>query len=532
LAGVLWWVGPLYGGDEPTSDPVTTLRSQIAAQQNQLDSLQKAIAEQRELLDRLIRSKQTVAIPQGPAIGHASAVSPQVQVQSVGSAENPCEEGYEANVVSPYLRLGKVCIQPVGFMDFTSVWRDKNAGSGIGSNFGSIPYNNASNSKLSEFRFSPQNSRIGFRIDGKWKDIHVIGYNEFDFLSSATPGSSGVTNGAFVPRLRLFWVDVRRGKLELLGGQSWSLLTPGRDGISGLPADVFYSQVTDVNYLAGLTWSRQPGIRLVYHPTGAVAMAVAFENPNQYIGGSAGGSGITLPAAFGLSGLAGSQLDNTSGNVLSTPNLMPDVIAKIAFDPNSRVHVEMAGLLREFKIWDSTNSAYSTANGHGGSINANLGLTKRACIISNNFYGVGGGRYLFGQAPDLVVRANGTLQTVNSGGFNEGIELTVKNWLWYSYYGDIYIERAAVLDAGGKTQIGYGYTGSPNSQNRSIHEITVGFNEALFKDAHYGALTWMGQYEYLIRDPWYVASGAPKSAHDNAIYFDLRYTLPGSMPKF
>jgi hypothetical protein len=239
-----------------------------------------------------------------------------------------------------------------------------------------------------------------------------------------------------------------------------------------------------------------------------------------------------LPAAFGLSGLAGSQLDNTSGNVLSTPNLMPDVIAKIAFDPNSRVHVEMAGLLREFKIWDSTNSAYSTANGHGGSINANLGLTKRACIISNNFYGVGGGRYLFGQAPDLVVRANGTLQTVNSGGFNEGIELTVKNWLWYSYYGDIYIERAAVLDAGGKTQIGYGYTGSPNSQNRSIHEITVGFNEALFKDAHYGALTWMGQYEYLIRDPWYVASGAPKSAHDNAIYFDLRYTLPGSMPKF
>ena len=57
----------------------------------------------------------------------------------------------------------------------------------IGSSFGSVPYNNAATSKLSEFRFSPQNSRIGFRVDGDWKGAHFIGYNEFDFL-----GTSGV----------------------------------------------------------------------------------------------------------------------------------------------------------------------------------------------------------------------------------------------------------------------------------------------------------------------------------------------------
>ena len=37
----------------------------------------------------------------------------------------------------------------------------------------------------------------------------------------------------------------------------------------------------------------------------------------------------------------------------------------------------------------------------------------------------------------------------------------------------------------------------------------------------------MGQYEWLQRNPWFVAAGAPKGTHDNTIYFNLRYTLPG-----
>ena len=40
----------------------------------------------------------------------------------------------------------------------------------------------------------------------------------------------------------------------------------------------------------------------------------------------------------------------------------------------------------------------------------------------------------------------------------------------------------------------------------------------------------MGQYEYIFREPWYVATNAPKAAHDNTIYFNLRYTLPGGAP--
>ena len=546
LAGFLAVTGVLGAADGSNADDIAALKAQIAAQQKQLEALQSAIAEQKKLLERVSANQAAAAPMVRPAsLGEVSSLTPVVPqapanpalpvfaAQKAGSPGNPCEAGTDQNAVPPYLRLGNVCVTPIGFMDLTSVWRDKNAGSSIGSNFGSVPYNTASTSKLSEFHFSPQNSRIGFRIDGQWKDTHFIGYNEFDFLSSATPVSSGVTNGAFVPRIRLYWVDVRKNKLEFLAGQSWSLLTPNRVGLSPLPGDIFYSQVMDVNYLAGLTWTRQPGVRLVYHPTDKVAVGLAFENPTDYVGGSAGGSGITYPSASALSGLAGAQLDNTSGNVLSTPTLMPDIIAKMAFDPNPRAHIEIAGILSEFKIWNSANNTYSTTTGRAGSLNMNFGLTKDIRLISNNFYGAGEGRYLFGQAPDVVVRADGSLQPVFSAGFNEGLEATVmKKLLLFGYFGNIYIEKAALLDANGKTPIGYGYTGSANSQNRDINEVTFGFNYTFWKDAKYGAMNVIGQYEWLMRDPWYVAAGAPKATHDSTIYFDVRYSLPGSMPKF
>ena len=77
---------------------------------------------------------------------------------------------------------------------------------------------------------------------------------------------------------------------------------------------------------------------------------------------------------------------------------------------------------------------------------------------------------------------------------------------------------------------GYGFAGSPNTNNKAIQEISFGFNQTFWKDSKYGAINLMGQYEYLMRNPWYVAVNAPKATHDNTIYINLRYTLPGSAP--
>jgi hypothetical protein len=518
---------------------VQRLKDQLAKQQAQIEALRNALEDQKKLLESIASKEATAATPSGgkspdqlmassvPMITPASAEPAPRRAETPLPA--PAQNATAANAAGPLqIKLGETTIIPIGFMDATGVWRDKNAGSGIGSNFGNIPFNNVPAGKLTEFRFSPQNSRLGFRVDGKWKDWRFIAYNEFDFLGTSGSNAIGVTNGAFVPRLRLFWVDVRKGKFEMLAGQSWSLLTPNRKGLSALPGDLFYSQVIDVNYMAGLTWTRQPGYRFIYHPSDTVAMGLSLENPNQYMGGSAGAPQVVLPAA--LTTLAGTQLDNTSTSPLSTPNLVPDVIGKIAFDPNDRAHIEIAGLLRTFKIWNFNSLEHFTKVGGGGSINANFGLTKSLRLVTNNYWSDGGGRYLFGQGPDLVVRADGSLSPIHAGGTVQGFEYTRGKWLLYAYYGAIYLGRNVVVDANGTTLVGYGFRGSPNSQNRAIQEISGGFNQTLFKDPRYGAINFMGQYEYLTRAPWYVAVNSPKATHDNTVYFNLRYTLPGAPP--
>jgi hypothetical protein len=150
-------------------------------------------------------------------------------------------------------------------------------------------------------------------------------------------------------------------------------------------------------------------------------------------------------------------------------------------------------------------------------------------LLTNNFWGDGVGRYIFGQAPDLVANANGSITPLHSASTVTGFEFSQKKTLIFAYYGGIMIGRDPVIDTTGK-YVGYGYTGSSSGQNRTIQEATVGFNQAIWKHAKYGALNLIGQYSYDTRDPWYVATGQPANASLNQFYLDLRYTLPGSAP--
>ncbi|MBZ5619030.1 MAG: hypothetical protein LAQ69_09950 [Acidobacteriia bacterium] len=553
-------LNPAWAADPPaapaspaaTAAPVdlTKLKAQLDEQQKLIEQLRAALETQKKMLEQAGLSASAPATPEhrsqsaGESASAVQMILPApvttparapLTLPEPAPARSAAPQAATAPASSPLqLQIGDATIMPVGFMDLTLSWKDKNAGGSLGSNFGGVPYNNVPAAKLSEFRFSPQNSRLGFRVDGNWKGAHFIGYNEFDFLGTSGAFNMSVTNGAFVPRIRLYWVDVRKDQFEFLAGQSWSMLTPNRKGLSAVPSDLFYSQVIDVNYVIGLPWTRQPGVRFLYHPSDKVTFGVSFENPDQYIGGSGGGSTVVLPTA--LAGLANSQVDNATGSVQNIPNLHPDIIAKFAFDPNARVHFEIAGIERTFKTWNTTtgqpaSGQYSTKAGGGGAINANFEVVKNLRLITNNLWGDGVGRYFFGNAPDLVVRADGSVSPIHSGGTVDGFEAVVnKNTLLYAYYGGIYIGRNVVVDANGTSLVGYGYRGSANSQNRTVQEGTFGFNQTLWKDAKYGALNLMGQYQYLFRNPWFVAVNAPKGTHDNTIYINVRYTLPGSAP--
>ena len=151
-------------------------------------------------------------------------------------------------------------------------------------------------------------------------------------------------------------------------------------------------------------------------------------------------------------------------------------------------------------------------------------------LVTNNFWSDGEGRYLFGVAPDFIVRADGSPSLIHSGSTVSGFEYAHKNTQIYAYYGGIFIGKNTALDADGKTKIGYGYAGSANSQNKTTQEGTGGLTQTLFRDPKYGAVQMMFQYAYFFRNPWSVAPGAPANAHESAVWFNLRYTLPGAAP--
>jgi hypothetical protein len=119
---------------------------------------------------------------------------------------------------------------------------------------------------------------------------------------------------------------------------------------------------------------------------------------------------------------------------------------------------------------------------------------------------------------------------MHAGGWVEGVEATLQNTLLYSYYSGIYVGRNSAYDVNGTSLIGYGYRGAPNSQNKTIQEFTIGFNQTFWKDPKYGALNLMGQYAWIFRNPWYLAPNSPKSTHLNTIFVNIRYTLPGAAP--
>jgi hypothetical protein len=466
-----------------------------------------------------------------PAPTTMAPMAPTAPMESAGagggSAPAPAAMTSANTGKSPLsFKIGIADFTPFGFVDMTAIYRGTEDGGDIGSSFGSIPYSNTAGGQLSETRFSAKNSRFGLRVDSMVNDYKVLGYAEADFLGNAATNLNVASNSDTF-RMRVYFLDVRKGPWEILAGQDWSMMTPDRHGLGVVPSDVFYTQNEDTNYQVGLVWGRTPQFRAMFHASDEWTMGVSLENPDQYVG-----SAVTLPTGFTTT-----EVDNGS-NGTATPNTFPDTIGKVAYDTTFAgmpFHADVAGMLRFFKIntYTAAINANSTATGYAGSANAFLTVLPNLTLIGNVFDGNGGGRYLStGLGPDFIVNpvnASGvyTLSLINSYAGLGGAEWDVLPATKLSaYYGSVNYGRKTGLNLNGTIGGGYGYVGSSNSNNKNIEEYTLDLTQTLWKNPSYGDLKLILQYSYLDRTPWFVATGSPSSAHMNMFYLDLRYDLP------
>jgi hypothetical protein len=549
---------PLCSAQVPTPDDAAQLKQKLAEQQKQIDALKQALEEQQKMLDLLVNKPapaQAAAKPAAPAPAASTAASSapgyQHQGEEVASTTgnlpstasaapkpNSYEQVPDATAKPLSFDIGVAKFTPLGFVDLTNVVRSTDVGSGIGTNFNTIPFNNTTGGNLSESRMSLQNSRLGLRVDSDVLGMNVLGYFETDFLGNA-PTNLVQTSNADVLRLRLAFVDIRKNKWEILAGQSWSLLTPNRKGISPLPGDIFYSQDMDTNYQVGLTWTRAPQLRVGVHFNDHVAWAISFENPEQYIG-----NGIeVLPQTAALATAVGTEFNSTT-QTSSVPNLHPDIISKLALDGGSEghaMHFEVAGLYRTFQSYNPVTNTKFYKPAAGGSVNFNLELAPGFHFIANTFASDGGGRYIFGMGPDLIVRPDGSISPVHAYSTVDGFEYTIKpkdnpkglETMFYGYYGGAYYGKDTALDntvnANNPVLIGYGVNTSSASlnANRSIEEATLGVTQTLWKNPTWGDLKIITQYSYVWRDPWFVPTSNPtRRATTNMVFVDLRYDIP------
>ena len=425
------------------------------------------------------------------------------------------------------IHVGSADLLIGGFMDMTSITRSTNTGNGIGTNFSNFPFTTTATGapnpvgNLSETRFSAQNSRVTLQATSKVGSASLKGYLEADVLGN-TASNLNVTSNSNALRMRLYWADYTQGKFEFLAGQSWSMMTPNRNGIGPMPGDLFYSQDVDTNYQMGLTWGRTPGFRFLAHPSETFTLGVALENPEQYVGGA-----VVLPAAF-----PGSEVDNGASAIASTsavPNSFPDIIGKVAFDPktgDTKQHIDAAFQVAGYKNFNPANSATNTLTGKGESLNVVLQPVAPLRVIATNYWSQGAGRIIANTgAPDFIVNADFSMTPVNAFSGIYGAEATVQKSLVYGYYSLTNIDQVVGLDANGKTPIGYGIDGS-QAANHKIHETTLGLTQTFFRDAKIGGMQLMIQYSYLTRTPWSVPVNTPTSAKMNMVYVNVRYILP------
>ncbi len=518
---------------------IEQLRELMQAQQAAMKTQQEEIEALKEQLTGSHNAAVAPTVPSGlAATANSNGTGTAAVAGNQGQNSGP-ESDKDQNAPLSF-KIGAANFTPGGFMDFTSYTRTTNVGSGIGTSFNTIPFNNDASGKggQTESRFSAQNSRISLKADAPVGGGHVTGYVEADFLGNA-PTNLDVTSNGNTFRMRVYFADYTHGKWEMLAGQDWSMLTPNRKGIGVMPSDVFYSQDMDTNYQVGLTWARQAQFRLLYHPTDSWTAGISLENPDQYTG-----SAVTFPACFnGTVKPCTSQTNQVDqGTTTSSPTVFPDIIAKIARDQKvgeNNWHFEVAGVASQIKLFTPTSASggpgSSQSKTAGGlEANMNLEVVKNFHLIANSFWSDGEGRYIFGLGPSFTVAQdpaslNFYPSLVHSGSGIGGFEWQgTKKSMLYGYYGAAYYGRDVSFDplAAGNPPVGYGFTGSSSSNNRALQEGTLGVIQTFWKNPNYGALQLITQASYVTRAAWYVAPGQPKNAHTTMFYADIRYVLP------
>ncbi len=517
------------------SEKIERLQRQTEQLQKQLKALQEEIALTKKKTEKVEAAQAKEAAP----AGHA--------------APTPDRDPTKSPIAKAPAWTDKVKVTLGGFVTADTVFRARNQVNDTGTSFTAIPYPFSPLYGEHEFHGSARQSRLSVLAEGNIDPMQKLAaYWESDFMGVATNSNYTETNSwALRVRNAYLTYDNTAWGFHLLAGQSWSLLTQNTVGIT--PRKENIPLTIDADYVDGFNYTRGWQIRLVQDFGQKVWLGVSVETPatidNNVPGGATTVNGLEINAInTGTSGFL--------QGVAVTPDHVPDVIEKVAFDPGWG-HYELFGIERWFS--DNTFCAVSAPTGCavgttslktafgaavGGSVLLPL-IPKYLDAQASVMYGRGIGRYGAGQLPDVTIAADGSLAPVTV--LQTMVGLVGHPWesLDVYAYGGLEQANAKFFNGVGTmpiaTAFGYGNPAFDNSEcnittagsfatgattkcvanNRRLIDGTIGFWYNLYRGP-LGRLATGAEYEYIRREAFNGIGGAPSTAN-HVVLTSLRY---------
>ena len=480
----------------------------------------------------------------------------ELQAAQAKSAKAASSEKAEASTASTQAAASKDSLRGViraktgvdltlgGNIDAATFYRSKNQSADVGSNFNTmIPFNNAANAHQGEYRGSARSSKLSLKATGNPDaDTKLTGYFEIDFQSAGSTSTQTQTN-SYVPRMRqgfLSYEDSAEG-FQLLGGQTWSLLTMNTQGIDAFKQSI--PPVLDSGYLPGFNFTRAPQLRIVKDfMDKKLAVGLSVESPQAVTGGictstsamsnnpSAGSSACTgFDTSYRVSNAG--YTGNLQGNI--TTDVAPDIIVKVAYDPGWG-HYEAFGITRFFHGMVGSNYHNNYYVGSGVGAGALLPVVaKKLDVQANVMVGQGVGRYGAAQLPDFSISPNGSLKPLSQYTAMLGLVAHPTPVLDTFLYAGL--EQTFRHSANGVTNNAYGYGnfgvdnsgcntvgGTCYAQTSSVWQITPGAWYS-FYDGEYGKMKAGVQYSWTRRNAFSDSNGIAPHGIENIAMFMLRF---------
>ena len=189
---------------------VTAQQKALEQQQAQIEQLKSALTEQQVMLLGVVQ-KNTGPAQYLPAVDRAVDLpagdhnfqTPQeapaqpeqapedLTLQPQEAQQGELQRGPEIadpKPDTPALKLGPAKVRILGYPAMTTLFRSTNSGGNVGTSFASLPFGNAWQGNTTEFRISPQSTRLALRADLSVGDTNAAGYFRDGLRRLTQPG--------------------------------------------------------------------------------------------------------------------------------------------------------------------------------------------------------------------------------------------------------------------------------------------------------------------------------------------------------